>query len=275
MGEVAKQVKQAQAAKADPKKTAVLDLIRQQQKAIELALPQHMTAERFTRIVLTEVRRSPQLLKCDPMSLLGAVMLAAQLGLEPGPLGHAYLVPFKREIQFIVGYKGMIDLARRSGQVSTIVGRAVFDGDRFDYAYGLDDRLEHVPAADGGQDPDKLTHVYALAKFKDGGHVFVVLTRDDVEAYRRRSPSAKSQHSPWHTDYVAMAIKTAVRRLFTWLPVTPELAAVQTVDERPVPGISTDIVSDLELADHDDEPVEDAVVVDDDPVEGTLPVDAA
>jgi len=252
MGELATQVKTREAAKGDPKKVAVVDLIRQQQAAIELALPRHMTAERFTRIVLTEVRRNPALLRCEPMSLLGAVMLAAQLGLEPGPLGHAYLVPFGREIQFVVGYKGMIDLARRSGQVSTIVGRPVFEGDRFDFAFGLEDRLEHVPAPDSDHDPDKLTHSYALAKFRDGGHVFVVLTRSEIERFRARSPSAKAKTSPWKTDFVAMAVKTAVRRLFTWLPVTPELAAVQTVDERPVPGISADIVADLELADPDE-----------------------
>lgn len=262
MSELATRVKEHEVVKDDPAKKTVLHLIHDQQKAIQLALPQHMTAERFTRIVLTEVRRTPQLLGCDPMSLLGSVMLAAQLGLEPGPLGHCYFLPFGREVTFIIGYKGMIDLARRSGQISTISARAVFAGDTFSYRYGLNDDLQHIPARDTGLDPEKLTHVYAVAKFKDGGHQFVVLTRSDVESYMKRSPSAKAKQSPWKSDFVAMALKTAVRRLFPFLPISPEVSQAFTyADEAPVHGVSVDILSDLALSMPDDEDIEDAEVV--------------
>lgn len=250
----------AQLAERDPKKKAVLDLIYQQKKAIDIALPKHMDAERFTRIVITEVRRNPALLRCNPLSLLGSMMLSAQLGLELGPLGHAYLVPFGNEVTFIVGYKGMIDLARRSGQLSTIVARAVHEKDQFSYRYGLDEDLTHVPA-EGDAGP--LTHVYAIAKFKDGGVTFVVLSKAEVDSFMARSPSAKAKTSPWKSDYEAMAKKTAIRRLFPFLPVTPELAQVITVaDETHVPGLSADILADLaeQIPDAPDD-VEDAEVV--------------
>lgn len=263
MSELATTAKENAVAKEDPGKRTVLEMIRQQQAAIEMALPKGMDAERFTRIALTEVRRTPALLKCDPMSFLGALMLSAQLGLEPGPLGHAYFLPFKRQVTFVIGYKGMIDLARRSGQIESIVGRAVYENDTFNYAFGLEDTLEHVPATD---DRGELTYVYGLAKFKDGGHAFEVLSRDDVESYRKRSPSAKASHSPWKTDYDAMAVKTAIRRLFRWLPVTAEAAQAFTVaDEAPVHGISTDIMADLELdAPDDTDDIEDAEIVEED-----------
>jgi phage RecT family recombinase len=143
-----------------------------------LALPKHMTADRLARIALTEVRKNPTLGKCDQGSFLGAIMQCAQLGLEPGgALGHAYLLPFENkrkqitEVQFIVGYRGMIDLARRSGQIVSLSARAVHAGDRFHYSYGLNETVDHVPAENGG---GELTHVYAVAKLRDGGVQFEV-----------------------------------------------------------------------------------------------------
>lgn len=260
MSQLATATKENAVAKSDPQKRTVLDLINQQKKAIEVALPSHLDTERFTRTVLTEVRRNPALLKCDPMSLLGAVMLSAQLGLELGPLGHAYLVPFKNEVTFIIGYKGMVDLARRSGQVSSIQAFPVYEGDEFSYTYGLNPDIHHVPAEGSER---KLTHVYAIAKYKDGGFNFVVLTRDEVDSYMNRSPSANAQSSPWKTDYEAMALKTAIRRLFRWLPVTPEITQIATVADETAPrGISTDVVADLELT-HDEDDIEDAELVED------------
>lgn len=230
-------------AERDPKKKAVLELIYQQKKAIEIALPKSFDAERFTRIVLTEVRRNPTLLRCNPMSLLGAMMLSAQLGLELGPLGHAYLVPFGQEVTFIIGYRGMIALARRSDQLSTIQAYAVHEGDEFSYNLGLNPDIKHVPA-DG--DNRALTHVYAIAKYKDGGSNFVVLTKGQVDSYMARSPSRNAKTSPWKSDYEAMALKTAIRRLFPWLPVAVEFAqAVSVADEAPVKGLSADILADL------------------------------
>lgn len=221
---------------------------------IALALPRHMTPERMTRIALTELRKTPKLQQCDPASFLGAVVQCAQLGLEPGSsLGHAYILPFDRrkkiggtwqtvatEAQVIVGYRGMIDLARRSGQVVSIDARAVYEGDAFECGFGLEATLKHVPAWDDPNRTNKpLRFVYAVAKLKDGGVQFEVMSRGEIEAIRGRSKS--KDDGPWVTDFVAMALKTVVRRLFKYLPVSIELQQAVTLDERAEAGISQDL----------------------------------
>lgn len=208
---------------------------------IARALPRHMTPDRLARIALTECRKNPQLLSCDPASFLGAVIQCAQLGLEPGgALGHAYLIPFdnrKRgvmEVQFMVGYRGMIDLARRSGQIVSLSARAVHRGDVFEYHYGLEESLTHHPAdADG---PEELTHVYAVARLKDGGVQFEVMSRRAVERVRAGSKAGNS--GPWVTHFTEMAKKTVIRRLFKYLPVSIELQQAVGLDEQAEAGVS-------------------------------------
>lgn len=215
------------------------------QAQIKAALPRHMTPERMARIATTEMRKVPKLAQCDPMSFLGAVIQCAQLGLEPGnALGHAYILPFDKrqkvggqwktvstEAQVIIGYRGMIDLARRSGQIVSIDARAVYDGDKFECTLGLDPKIEHTP---DWQNPsrsnaEKLRFVYAVAKLKDGGLQFDVMSRAEIEAVRARSKSA--ENGPWVTDFPAMALKTVVRRLFKFLPVSIEIQRAVGLDE--------------------------------------------
>lgn len=202
------------------------------QQQIKAALPAHMTPERMARIAMTELRRVPALQKCDPLSFLGAVMQCSQLGLEPGgALGHVYLIPFGKEVQVIVGYRGMIDLARRSGQIISIEARAVYDGDRFECVLGLDSLIKHEPDWQNANraDPAKLRFVYAVAKLRDGGLQFEVMARPEVDAIRKRSRASGS--GPWVTDYAQMALKTVVRRLFKFLPVSIELSRAVALDE--------------------------------------------
>jgi recombination protein RecT len=216
---------------------------------MQLALPKHVTAERLARVALTEVRKTPALARCDQTSFLGALMTCAQLGLEPGgPLGHAYLIPFENrkagrtEVQFIVGYRGMIDLARRSGQIVSIEARPVYEGDTFDLEFGLHSNMRHVPDFDNPNrvQPDKLRFVYAVAKLKDGGVQFDVMSRREVEAVRAQSRAGSS--GPWVTHFEAMALKTVVRRLFKFLPVSIELATAIDADERAEIGLPQDNV---------------------------------
>lgn len=213
---------------------------------IALALPRHMTAERLARIAMTELRRIPKLQQCDPMSFLGAVMQCSQLGLEPGgALGHVYILPFDKrvkegnqwvtqstEAQVIIGYRGMIDLARRSGQIISIEARAVYSGDVFDVSLGLDSNVVHKPDWNNPNrdKQEKLTFVYAVAKLKGGGVQFDVMSRSEVEAARGRSKASTT--GPWVTDYVAMALKTVCRRLFKWLPVSIEMQQAVGLDEQ-------------------------------------------
>lgn len=209
-----------------------------------LAMPKHLDAERLARIALTEIRRVPALAKCDQRSFAGALMQCAQLGLEPGSaLGHAYLIPFdnrKRnitEVQFIIGYRGMIDLARRSQQIISIESRAVYETDTFEVQFGLNSDLKHVPdwtAADRGQ----LKFVYAVAKLKGGGTQFEVMSRADIE--RVRAQSKAGSNGPWVSHFEEMAKKTVIRRLFKYLPVSIEMNLAVGLDEQAEAGLPQD-----------------------------------
>lgn len=184
------------------------------------ALPRvGITPERMVRFALTALNRSPGLLKCVPQSFLACVVQSAQLGLDPsGITGEAYLVPFKDTCTFIIGYRGLLKLARRSGSVIEAAAHVVHEKDTFEYEYGLDAKLVHKPSTEA--DPGPVTHAYAYAKFKDGGRVFEVMTRAEVE--KVRSQSRASQNGPWVTHPEEMARKTAFRRLAKWLPLEPE-----------------------------------------------------
>jgi len=253
------------AAAADKPKTIASLLtdpaIKQQ---IALALPKHMTADRLARIALTEVRKTPKLAQCDQTSFLGAIMQLASLGLEPGgALGHAYLLPFDKrqkvggqwkvtgtDVQLIVGYRGMIDLARRSGQIVSLEARTVHARDHFEVELGLDSRIVHKPdwtAADRGP----MTFVYAVAKLRDGGVQFEVMSRAEIEGIRNASQGYKSAvataernnkepDSPWHKHFDEMAKKTVIRRLFKYLPVSIEIQRAVGLDEQAEAGIAQD-----------------------------------
>lgn len=237
------QLKQALAPQSQQTDIAALLRDPKLKQQLALALPKHISADRLARVALTELRRNPKLMHCDQHSFLGSLMICAQLGLEfGGPLGHAWIVPFKDgrtgriEAQFILGYRGMIDLARRSGQIVSIEARAVYEGDQFECRFGLDSDLKHVPDWDNPArgNPEKLRFVYAVVKLKDGGIQFTVLSRREIEAARAVS---KAGSGPWQTHYEEMALKTAVRRLFKWLPISIELAQAIEQDERAELGL--------------------------------------
>jgi recombination protein RecT len=191
------------------------------------ALPAHIQADKFIRVALTTIRRSPNLQRCSAASLAGALVECAQLGLQPdGLLGEAYLVPYGTEAKLIPGYRGLVGLARRSGQVRVFDAKCVYEGDKFDYEFGLDPKLSHKPAIKGR---GELTHVYALCIYKDGGSQFEVMTREEVDAIRKRSKASGS--GPWVTDYDQMARKTVIRRLAKLLPLSPEFSKAAALAE--------------------------------------------
>lgn len=206
------------------------DYIKKMMPSMQQVLPKHMDAERMSRIALNVIRTNPLLLQCNLPSLMGGVMEAAKLGLEPGLLGQAYILPFKNykaskaqghdvyEAQFVIGYRGMIDLVRRSGQVSTIGAQAVYENDHFVFEYGLEDKLEHKPAL---KDKGAVIAFYAIAKMKDGGYSFVVMSKEDVDKHRDQYSKAKS-FGPWVDAYEEMAKKTVLRRLVKYLPISVE-----------------------------------------------------
>lgn len=198
------------------------------------ALPKVITPERFTRMVLTAISKTPALADCTPQSFLGAMMQAAQLGLEPNtPLGQAYLIPYQNhdrlECQFQLGYKGLIDLAYRSGEVSVIQAHTVYENDVFEYELGMDPKLRHVPAkADRGE----AVAYYAMFKTKDGGYGFEVMSVDDVQRHAQRySKSYGSGTSPWRSNFDEMAKKTVLKRALKYAPLKSDFVRGVAQDE--------------------------------------------
>lgn len=187
-------------------------------------------SKRFKNMMITTMRLNTRLQQCTPISVLGSMMAAAQLGLEVNtPLGHAYLIPYKQECTFQLGYKGLMELTRRSQYVSGVMAHAVYRGDEFAFQLGLSPNIHHLPLAEDREDPKNITHVYAYARFRDGSEpAFVVLTRAKVEQYRRRSRAGND--GPWVTDWEAMALKTAIKRLATWLPLSAQAAKAVAAD---------------------------------------------
>jgi recombination protein RecT len=216
------------------KSTTIKDYIMQMQGEIEKALPKVMTPERFTRIALSAVSNNPQLGGCTPMSFLASMMNAAQLGLEPNtPLGQAYLIPFKNkgvmECQFQIGYKGLIDLAYRSGDVKTIMAQTVYENDVFEFEFGLEPRLKHVPAK---QDRGELTWFYAVFKLVNGGEGFEVMSIDDVKKHARKySQSYNSSFSPWKNNFEEMAKKTVIKKVLKYAPLKTDFIRAVAEDE--------------------------------------------
>lgn len=210
------------------------------------ALPRvGITPERMVRFALTALNRAPALLKCEQRSLLACIVQSAQLGLDPsGITGEAYLVPYGNTATFIIGWRGFLKLARRSGKVTEAAAHVVYEGDAFEFEYGLDSRLVHRPTAKDRGD-DKITHAYAYAKLDGGGRVFEVLTRDELE--KVRSSSRASRNGPWVTHFPEMCRKSAFRRLAKWLPLEPEdFRAVELAarEESGLPQNIADVLDD-------------------------------
>jgi recombination protein RecT len=201
-------------------------------RSLATALPKHLTADRMTRVCLTALRREPKLLQTKPESLMAAIMVCSQLGLEPNdPRQLAYLIPYKDETQLIIGYRGYIELAMRSGMVTSIQAMTVFEKDEFEYEQGLELKLRHVPYM-GLEEPGKITCAYAIATMSNGSKAMVVVPRRDIERARLANPAVKAgRKSAWDEWYPEMAMKTAVRRLAKFMPQSPEFARAVEADE--------------------------------------------
>ncbi len=226
-------------------------LLEKSKGQIAMALPKHLNADRIVRVAMTSVQRTPELLKCDPISLVAAVIQSSQLGLEPdGILGHAYLIPFnntkkgRMEVQFIPGYKGLIDLARRSGQVVSIGAHVVFENEPFKLIYGYDEKLDHEPLPPSKRGARK--GVYAAARLKDGSLHFEWLWAEEVEDIKNQSKARN--FGPWKTHEDEMWRKTAIRRLAKYLPLSVEFAKAAAADELADAGVSTAELFDDDLA---------------------------
>ena len=223
-------------------------LILRMEPEIRKALPAIITPERFTRIALSAVSSNPQLADCSPRSLLAALMTAAQLGLEFNtPLGQCYLIPRyngktgKLDCCFQLGYRGLIDLAYRSGEVTTVGAYVVYEHDEFDYELGLEPKLRHKPNLNDRGAP---VYYYALFKTKAGGYGIDVMTIADMRRFRDEySKAAAKGFSPWDTCFDEMAKKTVLKRCLKYAPLKPEFISAASTDDSVKTELSADMAS--------------------------------
>lgn len=223
-------------------KEQIAHLLKTKQAEIAKMLPKHLNAERLLKVAQIAATTTPALAKCDVASLVGAIGQCAQMGLEPNTvLGHAYLVPFntKRKdangverwvnsVQVIIGYKGLIDLARRSGQIVSIAAHEVCEEDKFTLVYGLDEKLEHTPAMG---ERGEVIGFYAVAKLKDGGHCFEFMSRLQVERIQAAADAKnKFPSKVWKEHFIEMGRKTVIRRLAKYLPLSIEFQTAAALD---------------------------------------------
>ena len=231
---------------AMPPKRQIAHLLEARKGEIAKMLPRHLSADRLLKVAQIAATTTPALLECEIPSLVSAIGQCAQMGLEPNTvLGHAYLVPFNtkrkdkngrerwvKSVQVIVGYKGLIDLARRSGQIVSIAAHEVCKEDHFDLVYGLEERLEHKPAMG---ERGEIIGFYSVAKLQGGGHAFEFMSRHEVDKIKAASQS-KGAYGPWKDHYTEMGRKTAIRRLAKYLPLSIEFQAASALDEMAVRG---------------------------------------
>jgi recombination protein RecT len=211
---------------------------------IKSVVASQVTAEKMARIALNELRLNDTLANAamsKPDSFINAVMQASHLGLEiGGALGQCYLVPFKGEVKAMVGYRGLLTLARRSGFITSIKAEMVYENDTFELELGIDTKVTHKPLLTGDRGKPKL--VYMVAHFTDGGHHFEWMSISDVDKIRGRSPSGKS--GPWVTDYEQMALKTVIRRGWKFLPMSIEMQKTEIIEHAADTGKSLIIDGD-------------------------------
>ena len=200
-----------------------------------------LTVQRFMGALMTEVKNIPDLMKCPANELLGAAIRVAELGLVPGAaLGHAYILPFWNDkkgymqAQVILGYKGMIELAYRNGIVGSIKATAVFHGDMFDWSE--DENGVHFNYKPDLLNPNrgnaaKIALVFVVARMTSGSCVPLFMTRSEIEALRAKSRQARN-NKVWNDEWEQMAVKTVIRRLFKYLPVSVEAQQAAAMDDR-------------------------------------------
>jgi recombination protein RecT len=224
----------------------IQDMIRKSTKELGRALPSHLNAERLVRIALTSIRLTPELANCTPESLLGSLFVLAQIGIEP-IAGRAYLLPFTnkrkigndwksfKEVQAIIGYKGLIELFYRNDAALSIDTQAVYLNDDFHFEYGTNSFLRHIPTM---KERGEVIGYYAVAKMRGGASVFKYMTKAECMEHGKKHSktfnsvkNSFSEYSPWHKEPDAMCKKTVLIQLSKLLPLSVEIQRAISVDE--------------------------------------------
>lgn len=217
----------------------VKNALRRLEPQFKLALPPHVSPERFVRVIITAVQQTPDLITCDRQSLYGAAMKSAQDGLLPDGREAALVVfnhnvggkqnpKWEKHAQYLPMTAGILKKVRNSGELSAISPHVVYEHDEF--AYWIDEKgehLKHVPKLSGER--GKVTHAYAVATTKDGAVYIEVMTFEEIEKVREASRAKDS--GPWVSWWGEMARKTVIRRLSKRLPMSTDLEQTLHADD--------------------------------------------
>jgi len=237
-----------QALQPNEKLRTITDLLEMRKGEIAKAAPRILDTKRLMRICLSSIQKNPLLLECSPASLVRCVMDAATFGLIPdGATNEAHLVPFMNrkkgcyEAQFMPGYSGIIKLALQSGYINGVELHEVYQNDEFEYEYGLDQKLKHRPTEGSTGD---LRAVYCIVLLSTGHKTFEVMTKKKAEEHRDKFSKSKNKdgkvYGPWADHFVAMALKTVLKRGLKYTPKSSELAAALNLDNLQEAGIDRD-----------------------------------
>ena len=226
----------------------ITDLLEMRKGEIAKAAPRILDTKRLMRICLSSIQKNPLLLECTPASLVRCVMDAATFGLIPdGATNEAHLIPFYSgkkkcyEAQFMPGYSGIIKLALQSGYINGVELHEVYANDEFEYEYGLDQKLKHRPTEGSTGD---LRAVYCIVLLSTGHKTFEVMTKKKAEEHRDKFSKSKTKdgriYGPWADHFVAMSLKTVLKRGLKYTPKSSELAAALNLDNLQEAGIDRD-----------------------------------
>lgn len=222
MGKIAEQAQENQLAPASPRKD-MRDLITRNWPRMAAVLPKHMDPDRMMQLAISTMNKNPKLLNCTPASILGCLMTASSLGLEPNDvngLGQAYIIPYGNTATYISGYRGLYKLALNSGEIQSITVEAVYEGDEFEYQMGDDAKIVHVPDLSAEHTYDKLVCCYCITRFNNGGIQRTVMSKAEIE--KRRNVSKAKASGPWKDWPDEMAKKTVIRAAAKTWPLSAE-----------------------------------------------------
>lgn len=228
---------------------AMKQLMIKMKNDIDLALPKDLSSEIFQKVSMSAFNNNEKLQNCEPTTFIAAMMQSAQLGLEPNtPLGQAYLIPHNLngvdKVQFQVGYKGLLQLAHRSGKLKTLYAHEVKENDEFEIDYGLEQKLIHKPLLKGNR--GDVIGYYAVYHLEPSGYSFEFMTYDEVAKHGKKY-SKNFEGGIWEKDFDSMAKKTVIKKLLKYAPLSIEIQKAVAFDE----SVKSSIDSDMLLVESD------------------------
>jgi recombination protein RecT len=195
-----------------------------------------ITSQEYIAKCENAIKKSPNLLKCEPSSLFGSIMYFAEIGLPfNSPEGFGYILPYSNrkslEATPIVGYRGLIEIAYRNEKIKSIRVQAVYENDKFEYEYGTNDFINHKPLIKG--DRGSLIAVYCVIKMQGIDPLFVVVHKEQLDEIQKMSKSGNSEYSPYNnsTDvFNIMQCKVAIKLLFKTLPKSDNSVLIKALE---------------------------------------------